>query len=92
MIRVFDDPDVVHVDGKVSPGDDIETINTELILADLQTHREGAAAPAEGSPHRQGPRAQIVAAVEAGQGGARRRHDRLRGRPGLASRCASCSC
>jgi GTP-binding protein YchF len=27
----------VHVDGKVSPADDIETINTELILADLQT-------------------------------------------------------
>jgi GTP-binding protein YchF len=37
VIRVFDDPDVVHVDGKVSPQDDIETINTELILADLQT-------------------------------------------------------
>ncbi|KRV47033.1 GTP-binding protein [Wenjunlia vitaminophila] len=37
VIRVFTDPDVVHVDGKVSPGDDIETINTELILADLQT-------------------------------------------------------
>jgi len=28
---------VLHVDGKVSPADDIETINTELILADLQT-------------------------------------------------------
>jgi ribosome-binding ATPase YchF (GTP1/OBG family) len=27
----------VHVDGRVSPKDDIETINTELILADLQT-------------------------------------------------------
>ena len=37
VIRVFSDDDVVHVDGKVSPGDDIETINTELILADLQT-------------------------------------------------------
>ncbi len=37
VIRVFDDPDVVHVDGRVSPSDDIETINTELILADLQT-------------------------------------------------------
>ncbi len=37
VIRAFDDPDVVHVDGKVSPRDDIETINTELILADLQT-------------------------------------------------------
>jgi GTP-binding protein YchF len=37
VIRVFSDPDVVHVEGKVSPRDDIETINTELILADLQT-------------------------------------------------------
>ena len=37
VIRVFTDPDVVHVEGKVSPADDIETINTELILADLQT-------------------------------------------------------
>jgi GTP-binding protein YchF len=37
VIRVFTDPDVVHVDGKVSPADDIETINTELLLADLQT-------------------------------------------------------
>ncbi|AUS78272.1 redox-regulated ATPase YchF [Actinoalloteichus sp. AHMU CJ021] len=37
VIRVFDDPDVVHVDDRVDPGSDIETINTELILADLQT-------------------------------------------------------
>ncbi|ONI77130.1 redox-regulated ATPase YchF [Actinosynnema sp. ALI-1.44] len=37
VIRVFDDPDVVHVDGTVDPSSDIETINTELILADLQT-------------------------------------------------------
>jgi GTP-binding protein YchF len=37
VIRVFTDPDVVHVDGRINPGDDISTINTELILADLQT-------------------------------------------------------
>ncbi|WBB79285.1 redox-regulated ATPase YchF [Micromonospora sp. WMMD882] len=37
VVRAFSDPNVVHVDGKVSPADDIETINTELILADLQT-------------------------------------------------------
>src|SRR5947209_2330186 len=37
VIRVFNDPDVVHVEGRVSPKDDIETINTELILADMQT-------------------------------------------------------
>ena len=37
VTRVFNDPDVTHVDGKVDPGSDIETITTELILADLQT-------------------------------------------------------
>ncbi|GAB3081141.1 redox-regulated ATPase YchF [Micromonospora schwarzwaldensis] len=37
VVRAFSDPNVVHVDGKVSPADDIETINTELILADIQT-------------------------------------------------------
>ncbi|MEV2276394.1 redox-regulated ATPase YchF [Nocardiopsis sp. NPDC049922] len=37
VIRVFDDPDVTHVDGDIEPSRDIETINTELILADLQT-------------------------------------------------------
>ena len=37
VVRGFSDPDVVHVDGAVNPASDMETINTELILADLQT-------------------------------------------------------
>ena len=37
VVRGFVDPDVVHVDGKVDAASDIETINTELILADLET-------------------------------------------------------
>ena len=37
VVRGFSDGDVVHVDGKVDPASDMETINTELILADLQT-------------------------------------------------------
>ncbi len=37
VTRAFADPDVVHIEGKVDPASDIETINTELILADLQT-------------------------------------------------------
>ena len=37
VIRVFTDGDVVHVDGHIDPGSDMETINTELALADLQT-------------------------------------------------------
>src|ERR671927_537823 len=35
VVRCFDDPNVVHVSGKVDPVADIETINTELALADL---------------------------------------------------------
>jgi GTP-binding protein YchF len=37
VVRAFHDPDVTHVDGKIEPADDIATVNTELILADLQT-------------------------------------------------------
>ena len=37
VIRVFTDGEVVHVDGRIDPGSDMETINTELALADLQT-------------------------------------------------------
>ena len=37
VTRVFTDPDVTHVDGAIDPSSDIETISTELILADLQT-------------------------------------------------------
>jgi GTP-binding protein YchF len=37
VTRVFRDEDVTHVDGKVDPGSDISTIQTELILADLET-------------------------------------------------------
>ena len=37
VVRCFDDPNVVHVDGKVDPIRDIEIINLELIFADLET-------------------------------------------------------
>ena len=37
VTRAFADPDVTHVDGKVDPASDIETITTELVLADIQT-------------------------------------------------------
>ncbi|MBC9734958.1 redox-regulated ATPase YchF [Nocardioides marmotae] len=37
VTRVFRDEDVTHVDGEVNPANDISTIQTELILADLQT-------------------------------------------------------
>ena len=37
VVRCFDDPNTIHVSGRIDPIDDIETINTELALADIQT-------------------------------------------------------
>lgn len=37
VVRCFDDPNVIHVDGRINPASDIEVINTELALADLET-------------------------------------------------------
>ncbi len=37
IVRCFDDDDVTHVAGRVDPVDDIETIDTELVLSDLET-------------------------------------------------------
>ncbi len=66
VIRAFDDPDVVHVDGRVDPRSDIETINTELILADLQTiERAHPRLVKEAKQDRE--RAVVLAAVEKAQ-------------------------
>lgn len=51
VVRCFEDPDVIHVEGGVDPIRDIETIETELMLADLQTvqgSKEKAAKAAKG--------------------------------------------
>ncbi len=37
VVRVFEDDDVVHVSGRIDPASDIAIVNTELVLADLQT-------------------------------------------------------
>ena len=66
VIRAFSDPDVVHVDGKVSPKDDIEIIETELILADLQTIEKALPRLHKEARLDKGKVA-VVAAVEAAQ-------------------------
>src|SRR5882724_11716855 len=65
VVRCFDDPNVIHVAGKVDPVSDIETINTELALADLdavdkQLAKYTKAARAGGDKEAQ----RIVAALE----------------------------
>jgi GTP-binding protein YchF len=42
VVRVFVDDDVIHVDGRIDPASDVATIETELILADLQTLEKAA--------------------------------------------------
>ena len=42
VVRCFEDPDVVHVDGAADPLRDVETIETELVLADLDTAEKRA--------------------------------------------------
>src|SRR5258708_433016 len=37
VVRCFEDSDITHVEGKIAPLDDIETIETELMLADLDS-------------------------------------------------------
>jgi GTP-binding protein YchF len=37
VVRVFEDGDIIHVNGKVNPKSDIETINAELIIADMES-------------------------------------------------------
>ncbi|PIE85214.1 redox-regulated ATPase YchF [Candidatus Gracilibacteria bacterium] len=37
VVRVFEDGDIIHVNGKIDPKSDIEVINTELIMADIET-------------------------------------------------------
>jgi ribosome-binding ATPase YchF (GTP1/OBG family) len=37
VVRIFEDKEILHVEGRVDPLSDIETINLELVLADLQT-------------------------------------------------------
>jgi GTP-binding protein YchF len=41
VVRCFEDPDVAHVSGKVDPLEDVDTINTELVLADMETVEKG---------------------------------------------------
>jgi ribosome-binding ATPase len=72
VVRAFNDPNVVHVEGKISPADDIETINIELILADLQTLEKAVprlAKEAKLLKERAGAAAAAAAAAELLNGG-----------------------
>ncbi|GGO89488.1 ribosome-binding ATPase YchF [Nocardioides phosphati] len=65
VTRVFRDEDVTHVDGKVDPGSDIETIQTELILADIETVEKAIARLEKEAKKNKDLKANLDAAVEA---------------------------
>jgi hypothetical protein len=68
VVRVFADPDVSHVDGSVSPERDIETVATELMLADLQTLDKAAPRLAKEARFAKAPqRTRSAEAAEAAQ-------------------------
>src|SRR5690606_8502593 len=67
VVRVFADDDVVHVDGRIDPLADVETVNTELILADLQT-LEKAVPRLEKEARNAKDRAPVLAAAKAAVG------------------------
>ena len=74
VVRCFEDPNVVHVAGKIDPVSDIETINTELALADLDSVEQADLQVREGrADRRRQGRAAAGGGAEEGAGGARRR-------------------
>ncbi len=78
VVRVFADDDVVHVDGKVDPASDIEVIETELILADMQT-LEKAVPRLEKEARNNKDRKPVHEAAVAAQASARQRQDAVLG-------------
>ena len=54
VVRCFEDSDITHVEGKIAPQGDIETVETELMLADLESLEKRAAALGKESERRQG--------------------------------------
>ncbi len=66
VLRAFVDDDVVHVEGRVAPEEDMATINTELILADMQT-LEKALPRLQKEARTDKSRAGILAAAEEAQ-------------------------
>ncbi len=96
VLRCFDDDNVVHVEGSVDPIRDAETVETELMLADLDSlERRAVAAQKRARGGDEEAQAQlaviepVLAALQDGRAGAR-----LAARPrrAAAATCSRCSC
>ena len=93
VTRVFRDEDVTHVDGEVNPASDISTIQTEMILADLQTVEKAIPRLEKEARGNKALAANLAEAAREAEGGARGGHaghlDQDRPRP--AARAVACS-
>jgi len=65
VVRCFDDPNVIHVGGRIDPIADVDTIETELLLADLATLERRAERLRRGAKGGHGEEAETLAQVEA---------------------------
>ncbi|MBQ8072473.1 MAG: redox-regulated ATPase YchF [Clostridia bacterium] len=68
VVRCFEDENIIHVDGSVDPARDIETINLELIFADMETvlrRREKAQKNFRGGDKKAGAEAELAEAIYA---------------------------
>ena len=68
VVRFFSDPDVVHVAGKVDPQSDVETIKTELILADMATIEKAIPRPEKEAKRDKAGAAKLAAAKKVLEG------------------------
>ena len=90
VLRCFEDPDVTHVEGGVDPLRDAELIETELLLADLESlerQQDGLVKRARGQDKEAKARLELLDRVLPADGGRARRRARCastRGRPGAA--------
>ena len=92
VTRVFRDEDVTHVDGEVNPATDISTIQTEMILADLQTVEKAIPRLEKEAQGQEGARRQSSAAAKEAHGRARGGHARSSPPTSTARWSASCRC
>ena len=90
VVRCFEDGDVTHVEGRIDPIADIETIETELMLADLESlERRVSAMAEEGQGRRQGERRSCCALAERASPNCTRAGRRAP--PASAARSTTCS-
>ena len=90
VLRCFEDPDVAHVEGRIDPLADAETVETELMLADLESVEKrlaGLQRKLKGGDKEAATQARLLEAARRGAGGraaGAQRAGRGRGRQGLA--------